>query len=880
MNLRKNFAIMLTIIFLLSVNNVVGADTNDSYLNNADSAPGFDYKPDQLVTDRSPWYREGVHINFSPEGYSWSYVYLEGYPLSFGDLFADDLLEKDVNDLFLWGGFSTNDAQNIYDDNTNIDLTFRTNDPLVAEQMAWSVISLFNSQTPFDMHFDGSYGEDWWTGDQWEQVTHVYFNGRVEWTNMLTIVDGSIPRQNGGLAETIDTNAADRLRYHFWNQGDKTVGISIGLEFHERVNMRDGGHSFNILDLIHVTEFKKSSVSSDDLGINIWLPDVTTPVLIPGNTTDTQVFWAYHPSPETHNQHQAWDAWFRLFTPSIFYDITLSFDYIFTQWSWQNRDTVWYGVDAKGFDSVEIQSYGYDRARLTTNIGAESVMTDGLTHLGFYFNEADNYASVNLVFAGWGDTSALYTPIFDEINAELGLDFSVNTSYSVDENTQWYDYQNNYYQDASTYWVEKDVTGITMEEVLLASYGFNKSAALSNTTLSNFNWFEFNFNNDTWGGYGQYNLRFDLVGETNAYGEFITPAFNTAATSHFVDMLSLNYLGWTQLPWNSYSEILDIHIMAPFNGDSETDILPGVDTNNGWGWDSWRNWYQEDNINIFDYHVTLYTSDPQYTDNEGNILYPVTEFNVTFNNDFLNWDADIYDPQAYAYMYRDWTYPDLGFSDGNAWNHNFGGKVFSGELSMAAIVNDADQGGKYWTGSEWLPKFPSSGINNVNMTMFRTDAPIDHERFTVNAPMSFNSTWDTSEVWTSSIDTTILADGEWQLWSEMSDNAGNKQISGSAIVQVDNYDGTNPASIAFTNAPANLEHISGITDFEFEVTDDVGTFVVIFWVGLGGYIVDPISTVDNGDGTVTQTFIYSLDTLFEVENRDLTVMVEVLDLDG
>ncbi|MCE7734677.1 MAG: hypothetical protein GPJ54_07365, partial [Candidatus Heimdallarchaeota archaeon] len=879
MNLRKNFAIMLTIIFLLSVNNVVGADSNDSYINNAASAPGFDYTPD-LVTDGSPWYREGTHINFSPEGYIWSYVYLEGYPLSFGDLDADEMLVKDVNDLFLWGGFNTRDAENIYEENTNIDLTFRTNDPLVAEQAAWSVISLFNSQTPFDMHFDGSYGEDWYNGNNWEQVTHVMFNGRVEWTNMLTIVDGSIPRQNGGLAETIDTNAAHSLRYHFWNQGDKTVGISIGLEFQERIGIPDGGHSFNILELIHVTQFKKSAVSDSDLWMDIWLPDVTTPVLIPANTTDTQVFWSYHPSSETHNLHQAWDARFRLFTPTIFNDITLSFDYTFIQWSWQNRDTVWYGVDAKGFDTIEIQSYGYDRARLTTNIGAGSVMTDQLTHLGFYFNEQDNYASVNLVFVGWGDKSSQYSAIFAEINSELGLDFSVNTSYSIDENTQYYDRNNDNYQDASTYWVEKDVTGVTLEEILIASYGFNKSAALSNTTLSNFNWFEFNYNNDTYGGYGQYNLRYDLVGETNSYGQFITPAFNIAASTHFVDMLSFNYLGWTQLPWNSYSEVLEIHIWAPFNGNWETDIIPGVDTNNGWGWESWRNWNEEDGINVFDYHLSIYTDDPQYTDNDGNILYPISEFNVTFNNDFLNWDADIYDPQAYAYMYRDWAYPDLGFSDENAWNHYFGGKTFSGELSMAAIVNDADQGGQYLTGSEWLPKFPSSGIKNVNMTMFRTDATIDHERFTVNAPMGFNSTWDTSEVWTSSIDTTLLADGEWQLWSEMIDNAGNNQISGAATVQIDNYDGTNPASIAFTNAPANLEHISGITDFEFEVTDDVGTFVVIFWVGLGGYIVDPISTVDNGDGTVTQTFVYSLDTLFEVENRDLTVMVEVLDLDG
>ena len=354
-------------------------------------------------------------------------------------------------------------------------------------------------------------------------------------------------------------------------------------------------------------------------------------------------------------------------------------------------------------------------------------------------------------------------------------------------------------------------------------------------------------------------------------------------TDHFVDLYDPSQAGWTgALPWDpTYSEIARFDFSAPVNGPWE-DIQYDPATNNGLYWDSWRwNDYRY-NMDYFGYGVNVYSDDPRLTDNNYpvNDLGPVSDFNVTFNYNFLDDNADIDSPSIWDTEVRNYTYADTGFGS-EGWSRDYESLPLSGDIPFVVAVDDRADGGDWYnvTAAAWFPKFPSSGVADVNATLFRTDAPINHDRFLFTVDdFVYNNTWydmPDIEAWTGSINSSAIPDGEWQIWFDTLDAAGNFGTGSSRTITIDNYEGTSPSVIDWSTSPADSANIRGIVDINFTITDDIGSFIAIVWVGFGGYIVDPYHV----DGNVAY-YSFQVDTLFEVENAPLTIMIETLDMDG
>ncbi|MCY3410836.1 MAG: hypothetical protein INQ03_04275 [Candidatus Heimdallarchaeota archaeon] len=835
------------------------------------------YIPD--LDETNTWYHEQINMWLGSNGHLWSSVGLSGYPMNFGELDTSEF--QDPTNLFLWGGFSTWQAHNPWEENVQFDLVFQTNDPAVAEFAGNQLIALLDTVIYFEVYFDGSWGEDRWTGEDWEQVTHVSYRGHVDWTNMQVVVDASVPRNYGGLAETIDVFAARNLNYWFWKFDANKIAMEINLEFKYDFMEAEGGHLLTINDFIHTSEIKRSSYA-DNLKMYISLPDVTNPILNPGNTSYSDVYWYYHPSPERQNDYEAWHADFTLYdTSAVITDMTLSFDYTFIQDSWINRDNLWWNVDPRGFDTLGLSSTGKDRARLTENFGANLPLSEDILYFELEYYDVYNYFVMRMMFDQQGNKDAEISAILADLSVNLGLDFSQNSSEWVDEYTTWFDWNTQTRYNSSYYEIQMDMSPYDYTAFVESVYGYQQSAMMMNSTLDELVFFTYRIYPDKFGDYGEVNLYGSSIHYTNLPGELIPYDWDHAQSSHFIDLYNPANLGWNGIPWNNQTDQISLSLNVPFNGDWNNDIEVRPQRNNGIGYTYgiWEDSYGD--IDKFGYNLNLYTTNPLLTEHDGSIIGPIDNFNISFNYDFLDRSVDIEAPHMDQFLWRDYNYVEYDWFNHPAWNGDFS-NTFSGEVKFAARVNDIGDGGHWYneTSYQWFPKFPGSGISEVNITLFRDDSPVNNEEFLFVYQMEYNSTNGDQECYTKTIDTTVLPDGDYEMWMDLSDIAGNVGQGYGTSINLQNYAGTPDASIDMTSMPAKGAHVADIVQFNWSITDDKEVFTTVLWIGLGGYIVDPYNVVDNGDGSFTMYYTFSFDTIHELENRPMTILIETLDMNG
>ncbi|MHA2098184.1 MAG: Ig-like domain-containing protein [Candidatus Kariarchaeaceae archaeon] len=811
------------------------------------------------------WYNEHVNLDLSRDGWIHGQASLDGSDIHFGDIDLGLLMDAELLNIFRTVRIDVSGNTKPWENNANIRFRFQTSDPDLAEQYAELMLLVVSQKLTLNIHFDGSWGFDDWDNDLWRPITVVQYKGHVDWIDMQSVVNTAIPRSLGGLAANVDATFATHLSFYFWYEyHNQNVAGSIRLDYNELVSELDGGHVISYGDILHIATFEKSSYSGN-FHVSAALPDVTNPYFSVENTLSAT--WDYHPNPEGVDYHHYWSGWVNIPDGSTFDDIILTFDFEFKPWAMVNQDSMWWYVDPRGYDSIWIEATGNNRIAPSDGLYVTNTAMQDVVSLNLWMDRGNN---LRLEVGFHDDTHDQdYQDILIELES-VGLNYS--NIYNSNNDSQWY--WHNWIDDQEYllhwYTLELSITESEYESIIGNMPGYQTSAILQATNLTTFPQFQWSIEPDVWSNRARMTLNRHSLSNNLPLTQ-VDRLFSEVGSSHSINLIEPYLTDWNgSLPWNTYTETLYLNFEAPFTGDWK-DLSFTPQENNGLYWDSSRWSYDRDKFRYFAYDIRIYNENPQLIQDDDiyNPIGPLDDISVTFTNQFVANTVDIDPPDV----------DHVSFSsshDGNyhLWNSDFDNNPLNGEVYIAAKVNDQHD-----------YRFPSSGLSQVNSSLFRTDAPVDHERFLFKDTLVSFGAWpdDSSrEAWVLDLQTQGFADGEYELWFDMVDNNDNKHRWGSTFMTIDNYDETyQPAYIEWDNeAPVDGSDISGITNFDFTVYDDAGTFAVVVWSNLGGYVIDAYDLYDDDGIGVIEHFSFELDTLFEVENAPLTIQIQVLDFDG
>lgn len=777
-------------------------------------------------------------------------------------------------------------SDNPWDRNLDFTFEFQTDQTSVAQFYADIIISAFGNNVLIDsLEFTGSEGYDANYGDGWLPYTRVYYNAHIDWTGLENVIDGVIPRELGGISETIDVFPSRSLQFNIWIENNEIV-TSVGLEYNAIVPAQVGGFALSLKNLIPVSSFQVSPYS-DGLNIHQQLPEVANLGYSVSNTPNTNVDIRHEPSSEPQNKI-AYFTDITIHSPDSYSDITTSFDYVFTQWSWQNRENVRWQVDQRGYSQMQVEIFGEDRATLSSNLPINSSLFDNTLEVSldiapYMTIPGHDTQWLHVTFAAGTDfavANATTQAIANAITAELGLPFTNNWNASnpwgFGYSSMWDEVTQSEIPTEVLYYSGRSVNTTALQSMMSSSYVYGKSAVMQASDLTEVRTVGWRVFNDRWGKGGEVSLRIRPMFPT-----FITPLTpftqktNTPVT---VDLLNPKYLAWSGIPWNSYSEILEIDFETYYDGPFN-DITFTPDSDNGFAWQSGR-WTNYWNFPTFSYRISIFDANPLLLDQNGNTIGSLTSAQVTYDSYYYDLSTDLEAPWIMEEWYHTADFNNE-LNDYTNYHRMWNDMTINGTVDVTAEVSD-ENWIQYWNGTDWLNRVSSVGILNVTGYLYRSDAPVDHPLFTKDVIFTHNSSWvnDNPEhqTWDSTIDTWQLPDGEWNLWLNPFDNNGNKGHDERTFI-VDNYnDSYQPADITWDpSAPANNSGVSDITWFNFTVTDDVGIFSVVAWNNLGGFILEPISS-----NAGSSTYAFKVDTLAQglPENAYMAITIEVLDMDG
>ena len=845
--------ISLLIIMLMLVGTTSGASTPVTSEKNV----SYIFSPTQV----NPSLNENIQVHFGDDGYIWSYARISGDAIRLGDDDLQQVVDPSVRDYLSNVDIRTQDSDSPFDENAQIRFTFKTNDPNFAESLGWSVIDAFSTYVNiYDVVFSGSYG--------YVSETQVEFRGHIDWTGFQDLISRSIPRDKGGISASIDVSNARSLSFQFWVDADTVVG-SVGVDFMNLVPTLNGGFNFSLKEFIPVTSFEPPA--SGELGIDINLPGVTNLQYSISNSSDTEVYINKYTDLYT-DENQTYIR--TKITGGSYSDIYLAFDYDFVPWHRRNIDNVWMNVDPRGYGMTNIDVRGVERAAPTANLLANSTMF--IDMISLYFDMDKNVSSIpgydgirldvnypknyNSTAANISSTS-----IVNELET-LGITFVESDIFT----SRWgWDPINQTDIEVLTTSFYGSITDTEFLNFISSSLIYQRSASLQAVTVSDADRFSWSIERDEWGYYSWSSLGVDQLSQGRPDP---TPLFPQGISStNTVSLFDLPLLGFGGVvPWNEYSDSLSINFQSYYDGNWDNLIFePNADYGINW-WSGRWDWSYQD-YNYFQSSVTLRSSTPQMRNEDDSPGAPLGDVNVTFTSQFYTDNDDIDIPWGGLYLKTNET--------GYFWddNVNLAGQTLSGTSTIR--VNAFDNSYKdYWNGTQWVDRFPSSGISMVNASIYRTDAAVDLPIF--NIPISFVPAVNYTDMWDSSIDTTAYPDGEWFISADITDKAGNTGNIGTSFL-IDNYDDSyTPAEITWGTDVANNSAVEGIVTLTFNVTDDVGSYVTILWNNLGGNTITP-DTITTVNGKEVQMFTFEFDTLtMGYENEEVRLTVETLDYDG
>lgn len=187
----------------------------------------FNLKEKQVIVGG---YREFCYGWVGTDGWVNSYVGFEGIGLVVGNLDFSTIPQIYIENLD-WISLSTHYSEDPYEWNTNLDIDFSELSFEDAQNAADLVKEIIQQFLIVELEFEGSYSYDEWRGE-WVEIISFRYSGHADWSNIKELYEGSIPREKGGIAETIDIAEAKELRFEGWyNSYEQAVVGRIGFSF-------------------------------------------------------------------------------------------------------------------------------------------------------------------------------------------------------------------------------------------------------------------------------------------------------------------------------------------------------------------------------------------------------------------------------------------------------------------------------------------------------------------------------------------------------------------------------------------------------------------------------------------------------------------------
>ena len=735
-----------------------------------------------------------------------------------------------------------------------------------AETAANLIVSVLQQFLIIDLYYSGYNSYDDWRGE-WVEIIEIHYRGHTDWTSCLLTYEEAIPREMGGIAETVDVSEANHLRFSTWyahgmNEFIGEIGFSWNLDWDNLT----GSHSFSLKDVFHISAFTPSPQATDWMNIYLNLPDVSSLSISPwANNSYLQMYQDYHPNTyEPWNKDNTYTIYFNIEPGNSISDFTLNFDYDVQYWGLVPMERAWYEVDPRGYEYLQI-SYNGPNAKLTSIIPLDEALLVNVSHLHFeYYPSAYEVAThspiwLEINFKDDLDHQTEADLIADFFETFLGITFDHNNSW-----TNWYwDYNLQMDFKSMTYEYEEDVyTFAEFQPIYLSSLAYNHSSMINSSSYAlDFDCICWDINQDFRYDVFSYEVRI----ESDALDEYTqtpTKAYpeSTLPQDHSYDVLSL--FGWSSLPYSTSAYRMEIELRLPM--EEGEDLVVNPSDPNGWGYHYWYNeyhWSQYRYTNImFNYYVDV----PYETDQYGVKTTPVTNWSGTFNFAFQADTVDVEPPGIGGLCYWNATH--------SGWDYDSDASL-SGEVLFGVDVwDDHDQ---FWntTTNDWETRFTGSGVYNVTGKLFYGALTANIEGLFIPVTFAYNSTAGRYTVLVN-LATDNFADGDWIFTVESADNDDNFGWNWYDFV-IDNYDDSIYLDAAFVEwiapTPANDSDISGTISININTTDDVGIYLVVLWVNFGGYILDD----PDEDGV----YIKDYDTSFNFEGP-MVIIAEVWDNEG
>jgi hypothetical protein len=286
-----------------------------------------------IKADKYSDMREQAWVWANPSGWINSRAEIQSKDLGFGDQSLNLFIASysNIYTLFDHADWWFWPTDNPMDRNAGMELRFKTTDASLARQYADLMSEFVTGELGITFDFERIEAWEDSSDPEWVDLTRVFYDTHIDFPWFADYINNSIiPRNIGGLAETIDVTESNHVSARAWPQGDVSnpeISFSFGFDFNKRIyeisSSFSGSHTLPINDLIYVDKIQKSANQSQ-LEIYCELPNVTSLTHNPpSNTGDIEIKTDYHPPPEDWVKHNYYNVNFKIMS-GTYLDLSVS----------------------------------------------------------------------------------------------------------------------------------------------------------------------------------------------------------------------------------------------------------------------------------------------------------------------------------------------------------------------------------------------------------------------------------------------------------------------------------------------------------------------------------------------------------------------------
>ena len=821
-------------------------------------------------------FHEYAWVDVNPEGNVWAEYEFGGPMVQLGGANFNDLETMFPNffQVFRWSNWEFDYSPNPQDQNSFIQVTFQTANHEDARDYAEWMMGFVNAFIVGQYYEQGVYSWDDWDGDQWKSFTTIEYGMHVDWPVLMEDYNALIPRDLGGLAETLNISSADRLRWWLWNGGDG-IYQSCGAAWSSQADKLDGGFLFNFTNYIPVTKIQKAPQQDGPLRVDFRLPDVT----LTGYTANA---WneTHGDNRETWNKHHYYEIILDVQDGDSYTEFWTSFNYTFMPLDKYPIESAHVDVNPYGYayKNIEIRHDNSSFYNWVDEVGdIEELLEMRVTYLKNTSWSNDTISVVNLYLENTRSFESNITDLRDWIDVNLvdwtylGNHTQFEWNYGSDRNDndviKWVLFYNTSYTPANwdTLW---NTTWIYNQSQMMQNSDLISATGISEVYQKRFHIEEY------WTNYIEIQmnpLNYLIANPIKLFDE-------SGGQTHNINIANL--FGWENISVSEGFYATNIDLDIPTLSDRNSVRVNNPAQNNGYGFNFgyWGYYRNEQYANL---HFRMYTNDAHYWNETLGENISVTTFDLDFDYGFHTDSDDLIAPNGDIGWYNYTTFEPVLQYDEKFWDK----WSYSEEERITARVYD-DGSLNWWdeayyngteNGDDDVPRFYQSGIDSVYLDLFWSDLPIYHDDFHWEYSMTLNNSEpEVEDYWYYDLDTTLLADGMYTINGWANDTAGNAG-GRTMFIEVDNFNDTftiKPTIDWIGDTPVNNSLVSGTVQVQVNLTDDIGVFAAVFTLDNTEYVFDDSFKESEG------VYQFEWNTLQEREGSVHLITIELWDMEG